>query len=71
MHEKAGKVIPIVVESIKDTDSNVVNPPCHGTVHGFRVISIVMLGSMGMQDFVIFSDGRFPGRGYRCQCLLL
>ena len=27
MHEKAGKVIPIVVESIKDTDSNVVNPP--------------------------------------------
>ena len=54
MHQKAGQLIFITLQAKKYAQAHVINTTLHGSIHGLGVISIIMLGSFGMQLLIAF-----------------
>ena len=68
VHEKAGELIPVFIQTEEDADAHVIDPALHGPVHGCGVVVIVVLGACGVELKVAFLCGRSPGKGCRCRC---
>ena len=54
MHQQSGKLIPIQLQTKQDAQSHIINTALHGTIHGFGMVVVVMLGTGGMQLQIAF-----------------
>ena len=53
MHQQSYEVITVSVQSEKYSHSYVIDSSFHGTVHCFRMISVVAFWPGGMEGFVV------------------
>ena len=54
MHQKSCKLIAILVQTEEYADAYVIDTALHGSIHGFRMITIVMLRSGWVELFIAF-----------------
>ena len=58
VHEKAGELVAVFVQTEEDADAHIVDPSFHGAVHGRRVVVIVVLGPCGVElEITLFVVG--------------
>ena len=54
VHEQPHEIVAVHVEPEEHAAAHIIDAALHGPVHGLRMIGIVMLGSRGMELFIIF-----------------
>ena len=52
VHEKSCKFITVLIESEENAEADVIDAAFHCSVHSFRVIAVIVLGSCRMKDLI-------------------
>ena len=53
MHKESGKLIGIIIKSEQHADPHIINAAFHGTIHGFRMVCIIMFRTCRMQYLIL------------------